>query len=293
MSIFKPAGLLVAFIAGLLLVSCNEEQSGGAGDAGGRAGGSKAVKDHARPVKMAAAKGGGASSGPAALSKAQREEVRKLVRETLIRDPEIIQDALIELERRGREEEKKRQMSAFADNAETLFRSPLAPVAGNPRGKVSIVEFFDYNCPYCGKAFKHLENVMKSDPDLRIVFKEYPIFGGGSQVAARAALAARKQGKYFAFHKAMLDERGRKNESNIFRIAQKVGLDVARLKSDMKDPQIDEALAENRMLAARFGINGTPAFFVGDKLIPGAPRNLESLLRKYAADIRKNGCKHC
>ena len=224
---------------------------------------------------------------------AQQAEIKKLVRETLIKNPEILQEAIAELDRRDRQKANQRKQDAIARNADAIFRSPLAPVAGNANGKVTIVEFFDYNCPYCGRAFKHLENVMKSAPSLRIVFKEYPIFGGASVVAARAALAARKQGKYFAFHKAMLESRFRKTESMVFRIARQVGLDMERLKRDMKNPQIDQALQESNRLAAALGVRGTPAFLVGDKMIPGAPRNLEELMMKYAADIKKNGCKHC
>ena len=140
----------------------------------------KAVAD-----KMAPQKG---------FSSEQEEAIARIVRKTLVSRPEIIQEAIVALQQKEKAQEEKRKISALSDNAETLFRSRFDPVAGNPKGDVTVVEFFDYNCPYCRKGFKTLEKVMKQDKNLRVVFKEFPIFGNASLTAARAALASKKQG---------------------------------------------------------------------------------------------------
>lgn len=229
----------------------------------------------------------------AGFSSEQEKAIAEIVRKTLLAKPEILQEAFAALEERDKAEQEKRKISALSDSADILFRSKLSPVGGNPDGDVTVVEFFDYNCPYCRKAFKDLETVMGEDKNLRVVFKEYPIFGGASQIAARAALAAKKQGKYFEFHKALLGVDSRVTEDTVYRKAEEVGLDVERLKEDMKGTDITAAIAETKQLADSLGVRGTPAFFVGDKMIPGAPRNLVELMKNHAKDIRANGCKNC
>ncbi|MCF6198256.1 MAG: DsbA family protein [Hyphomicrobiaceae bacterium] len=226
-------------------------------------------------------------------SSAQEKAIGELVRKTLLAKPEILQEAFAALEKRDKEEQARRKTSALSGSAETLFRSKLSPTAGNPKGDVTIVEFFDYNCPYCRKAFKDLETVMGQDDKLRVVFKEYPIFGGASLVAAKAALAARNQGKYFQFHKSLLEADSRITKDTVFRKAEQLGLDMVRLKKDMESSEVAASIAETKQLADRLGIRGTPAFYVGDKYIGGAPRDLVKILKDHASDIRKNGCKYC
>ena len=278
----KITGSLAIVLAGLLLGSCGDD--------------AKMVEQKSQPAtqmakvdnvpvdKIVAGK---------AFSGQQEKVIADIVRKTLLTNPEILRDAFEVLEQREKAKQEQAKLSALVDSADTLFRSKLSPVGGNPKGDVTIVEFFDYNCPYCRKAFKDLEKVMKSDDKLKVVFKEYPIFGGASQIAARAALAADKQGKYFAFHKALLEAESRVTEEIVFRKAKEVGLDVERLKKDMKGRDITASIAETKSLADRLGIRGTPAFYVGDKMIPGAPRDLADLMKQQASDIRKNGCKYC
>jgi len=271
-------------LAGLFLASCAEEvgtktsQNKGNSDTGVEKV-SKAVAS-----SMVAQKG---------FSSEQEEAIARIVRKTLVSRPEIIQEAIVALQQRETEREEQRKLSALSDSADTLFRSSFDPVAGNPKGDVTVVEFLDYNCPYCRKGFKSLEKFMAEDKNIRVVFKEFPIFGGASLVAARAALASKTQGKYFAFHKALLEVDGRVTETSVFRIAESVGLDVDRLKKDMDNPEIAQSIAETKDLAGRLGINGTPAFYVGDKFIGGVPPNLLQVMKDHASDIRKNGCKYC
>ncbi len=151
-----------------------------------------------------------------------------------------------------------------------IYDDPQAPVGGNPEGDVTIVEFFDYNCPYCREVAAVLEELVSSDPGVRIVFKEYPILGPGLVVAARAALAAQRQGKYLELHDMLLLGRRVADEAMVLQAAGIAGLDVARLRADMDDPAIQAAIERNLELAAALGIRGTPAFIIGDKLYAGA-----------------------
>jgi len=280
-------GLLVG-CTGFLLLSCSDDEP------------PKVAEHKAATVGQPSAQAAGMAqavahnmAGKSGFSKSQEKAIAELVRKTLLERPEILQEAFAALEKRDKEREAKSKQEALASSADMLFRSKLSPVAGDPRGDVTVVEFFDYNCPYCRKAFHDLDAVMKDDPKLRVVFKEYPIFGGASLIAAKAALAARKQGKYFEFHSAILRAEGRATRESVFRTAKKLGLDIARLKKDMNSPEVRQSIAETRRLASRLGIHGTPAFYVGDKYIGGAPRNLVDLMKNYAKDIRQNGCKHC
>ena len=155
---------------------------------------------------------------------------------------------------------------------EKLFKDPTSPVGGNPNGDVTIVEFFDYQCGYCKLVLPRIEKLLIDDSNLRFVFKEMPILGPNSVFAARAALAARKQGEkqYVAFHKVMMASRGSLIKASVFRFATDAGLDVERLKEDMKDDNINDMIRRNLKLADALSINGTPAFVIGDTIVRGA-----------------------
>jgi protein-disulfide isomerase len=182
---------------------------------------------------------------------------------------------------------------ALKENADQIFRRPEAPTAGNPNGDVTIVEFFDYNCPYCKKAFGDVSKVIERDPKVKVVFKELPILSKSSEEASRVALAARMQGKYWEMHRALLNQKGEVNEQSSLRLAEKLGLDMARLKKDMEAPEVKAEIETVRALAQKMGIQGTPHFLVGDKAIPGAPQNLLETMTGYVADVRKTGCTVC
>ena len=151
-----------------------------------------------------------------------------------------------------------------------LLNDPASPVGGNPDGDVTLVEFFDYQCPYCKTIFPSIQALLAEDRNLRYVFKEFPILGRASVFAARAALAARRQGKYLEFHTALMPARGKLTETRVMRLAEKVGLDVDRLRRDMADGTVDAMIRRNLELADGLGIFSTPVFIIGDTQIPGA-----------------------
>jgi protein-disulfide isomerase len=214
-----------------------------------------------------------------------REQVEQIVREYLIKNPEVIIEAIQALEDRQKQAAQAGQRDALAARQEQLYRDPDAPVLGNPAGDVTVVEFFDYRCPYCKQVAPALSQLLKEDGKLRLVLKEFPILGPDSLVAARAALAAQAQGKYEAMHAALLRHRGAYDEAAIARLATDAGLDVARLKTDMAKPEIAAMIDRNKALARELSLNGTPAFIIGDKVVPGAV-DLDTL-KTLVADARK------
>ncbi len=210
-----------------------------------------------------------------------REQIEGIVREYLLNNPEIIIEAVEGLEEKRRREAERERSAALSAKSDQILNDGDAPIAGNPQGDVTIVEFFDYRCPYCKQVAPTLTELLRGDAKLRFVFKELPILGPDSVVAARAALAANMQGKYLAMHERLLRHRGGFDEQTITRIAGEAGLDVARLKADMGKPEIDAMLDRNRQLARDLAINGTPAFIIGDKVVPGAA-DLQTLKRLIA-----------
>lgn len=241
---------------------------------------------------------GDQGDGVAILSKAQEERVKALIEQQLASDPrlasqseqrikalisqqlasnpEVLMRGLQQLnQRRQQARRQTRQQSfasAFATYREELVNDPTAPVGGNPKGDVTVVEFFDYNCPYCKAAKPRVRKLLAEDPNIRFVYKEFPILSASSRVAARAGLAAARQGLelYERFHDALLDVKKRLTEPQVFRIAEKSGLDMARLRADMKDPEIEKAIKANLTLATRLNVTGTPTFIIDGILVPGA-----------------------
>lgn len=196
------------------------------------------------------------------------------VRNYLLQHPEVIAEALQQWQQRQIAEQQAQQADQTAGAIESrrdeLVNDPMSAVGGNPDGDVTVVEFFDYNCPHCRRAVSVVAEVERKDPKLRLVYKELPILGASSVFAARAALASRKQDGYIAFHRALLQEDRRLTEDRVMEIAGSVGLDIEKLKADMEDPAIRDALARNRELAQAIGITGTPSFVIGDELVQGA-----------------------
>lgn len=197
------------------------------------------------------------------------DSVRELVLETIRENPEIVMEAVAILESRQAEAQAASQAEVLTRKRDTLERDPNAPVLGNPDGDVTVVEFFDYDCPYCRRAKPEVEALLEADPSVRLVYREWPILGEGSIFAARAALASREQGLYEEFHWAMMGMNGRAEESSVLRIAEDIGLDVAQMRRDMEAPEIDAHIQTSIRLAQALGITGTPSFVVGDALVPG------------------------
>lgn len=197
------------------------------------------------------------------------EAVKRLALEAILENPEIVMEAVQILEQRETAARERQAASALVAQRARLERDPNAPVVGNPAGSVTVVEFFDYNCPYCKRAKVQLDTVLRADDDVRVVLREWPILGEESVFAARAALAARKQNKYVVFHDALMALRGRANETTVMQVAERVGLDVAQLRQDMSAPEIDAHIDASMELARAIGFSGTPSFVVGDTLVPG------------------------
>ena len=199
-----------------------------------------------------------------------REQIEQIVRDYLLKNPEVVTDALRAAQAKQREAQREQQQQAITKHRDELLRDTSSPVGGNVSGDVTVVEFFDYACPHCKNVTKQVKQLLREDPKVRFVYKELPVLGEASISAARAALAAREQNKYFAFHDALMANPGALSDAVIFRVAGEVGLDVDRLKKDMASAPITEALQKNRTLAQNLGVNGTPAFVVGDEVAPGA-----------------------
>ncbi len=225
-------------------------------------------------------------------SDVQREQLHQIIRDYLIENPEIIREALEALQRQQEELELVALRDNVRNNAQQLFRSQSDFVFGNPNGGVTMVEFFDYNCGYCKRSLEDVLTLVETDPDLRLVLKEFPILGPGSLIASRAAIASMKQGKYWEFHLAMMQARGTNSEEQVMAIAADVGLDIEQLASDMNAPEVEQTIQQNYMLAEMMGIQGTPAFFIDDRLIPGA-LGVEGL-RQQISEVRDSGnCVAC
>ena len=213
---------------------------------------------------------------------AELDPFEQRVRGYLLRNPEVIMEALQVLQGRQRAAEAENLKRTIAERSEEIFNDPAAPVGGNAAGDVTLVEFFDYNCPYCRRVAPTVADLEEADPNLRIVYKEYPILGPGSQFAARAALASRRQGKYVPFHNALMQATDQVTEATVMETAREVGLDTEQLRADMQDPANQAAIARNLQLADALGINGTPSFVIGDRVVPGAVelRTLQGLVAR-------------
>jgi protein-disulfide isomerase len=202
-------------------------------------------------------------------SEAQRQEIVSILREALRRDPSILRDAFQAIQEAEERERSGAQRAAIAANREALFNDPESPVRGNPRGDVTIVEFFDVRCPYCKRLHGELAGLLRRDRELRIVMKDLPILGPQSVVAARALLAAQRQGKYVELFDALMSVRGEPTDAVIRAAAERLGIDHARLRREMDDPAIQRRIEANIALARALRIEGTPALVIGETLIPG------------------------
>jgi protein-disulfide isomerase len=236
------------------------------------------------------------STAPAAspFSAEQKAAIGQIIKEYLLANPEVMMDVQNALEAKMETLQAEKLKLTLKESASEIFRRPNAPTAGNPNGDITVVEFFDYNCGYCKRAFGDIAKLVEKDPKVKVVFKELPILSKGSEEAARVALAARMQGKYWEAHRILIALRGEVNEATALRAVEKVGgLDMAKLKKDMDAPEVKAEIETVRNLAQKMGINGTPHFLVGDRAIAGAPQNLLEVISGHVADLRKTGCSVC
>jgi protein-disulfide isomerase len=217
----------------------------------------------------------------------QRQEIEGIVKNYLLQHPEVMQDVMAELEKRQKATEAEKNRAAVADNNASIFSSPHQVVLGNPQGNVTMVEFFDYNCGYCKHALSDMLTLLKTDPNLKFVLKEFPVLGEGSVEAAHVAVAARMQDvtgkKYIEFHQKLLGGRGPADKARALAAAKEVGFDMARIEKDMASDEVKKTIDENLKLAELIGVNGTPSYVVGDEVVVGAV-GLDALKEKIAAE---------
>ena len=212
-----------------------------------------------------------AAQAPATgFSAAQRKEIVEIVREAMRQDPSILRDAIMALQAEESAQGAQNAASAIAGHQQALTRTPGDPVAGNPDGDVTLVEFYDVRCPYCRRMLPVIDELIRRDPKLRVVYKDIPILGPGSVVAARAVLAAQRQGAYLRLREALMTGTAQIDEGVVKAAALKLGLDWPRLQRDMGDSAIKARLEANIKLAHLLDIRGTPAYVIGDQLLPGA-----------------------
>jgi protein-disulfide isomerase len=224
----------------------------------------------------------------------QKKQIEEIIKSYLINNPEVMVEIQTALESKMEKIQSEKMQVAITQNAAELFRSVNAPTAGNPKGDITLVEFFDYNCGYCKKALPDLASVVAKDKNVKIVMKEFPILSKGSEEASKVALAAKMQNKYWEFHSAMMENQGQANEAVALKVAEKIGLNVAKLKVDMASAEVKKEIDDTRKLAQKMGIQGTPHFMIGDRVIPGAPEGLGELLLQTVSEVRKSGgCKVC
>jgi protein-disulfide isomerase len=201
-------------------------------------------------------------------------QIEEIIHSYLLLHPQVLQEAIAELEKIEATAAAAKYATAVKDNAAALYNSPYQVVLGNPQGDVTFVEFFDYNCGYCKRAYDDMINLMKADPKLKVVLKEFPVLGPGSVEAAQVAVAVRMQDKsgkkYLEFHQKLLLGRGQADKARALAVAKDIGLDMARLEKDMASEEAKASIEESLKLAESLGLNGTPSYVVGPNVVVGA-----------------------
>jgi protein-disulfide isomerase len=220
---------------------------------------------------------------------AQRTEIQKIIKEYLIANPELIEEASAELNKRQQAAEAVKQAAGVKKHADLLFKSPRGVIVGGRDGDVNFVEFFDYNCGFCKKAMIDMIDLMKADPKLRVTLKEFPVLGAPSVEAAQVAVAVRMQDqggkKYLDFHQKLLSSRGPVDKAKAMAAAKDSGLDMARLEKDVASPEVKATIEENFKMAEDIGLNGTPSYVIGEQVVVGAI-GADALKEKIAAARR-------
>jgi len=205
-------------------------------------------------------------------SDSQRGEIETIIKNYLLAHPEVLEDATNELNKRKTEADAKKHEETITENAETIYNSPRGITLGNKDGDVTFVEFFDYNCGYCKRAMADMLDLLKNDPKLKVVLKEFPVLSEGSVEAAKVAIAVRMQdpNKYLEFHQKLLGGRGPADKARAIAAAKEAGLDVARIEKDLASPEIKATINENMKLAEDMDMNGTPSYVNGKQIVIGA-----------------------
>jgi protein-disulfide isomerase len=199
----------------------------------------------------------------------QKKEVEALVNQYILDHGDVLIESVNRYQAKQEDETNKQATVKAKELLETLSKEKTKAIAGNPDGKITVVEFFDYNCGYCKKAFDEVQSLLKDDKDVKIVFYDMPILGPDSLESAKWSLAAKKQDKYFAFHQKLMLHQGGKDESTFKKLAEEAGLDAGQLAKDKNDPSIEEEIKTHIKMAQELGIQGTPGFMINEKIFRG------------------------
>ena len=226
-------------------------------------------------------------------SQPQTMAIERIIRDYMMQHPEILLDVQSELEAKAEARRIGTIQKTLHDHKDAIYHDPESPFAGNPNGDVIVVEFLDYNCPYCRKGSGDIAKLIASDPNVKVVFQEYPNLSPTSEPVALIAVAAKRQGKYYQLHRALLDLKGPTTAARAIDVAGKLGLDVARLQLDAELPEVRKVVERSRAVAAKLGLEGTPMFLIGDHYIQGVPDNFYNELTKLVGEVRKTGCMVC
>jgi len=223
-----------------------------------------------------------AGDPPPALTPEQAGAVNQLIHDYLMNNPKVLSEAIDHAEATAKAEAHQAAKAELVNRREELENDPTSPVLGNPKGDVTLVEFFDYRCPYCKATAPIVADLLDQDKKLRLVLKDFPILGKESVFASRVALVAQKHGKYAAFYKAMFALKTPIDEESTLDVAKSLGLDPAEVRKEMESTEIDAVLKHNIDLAEAIGADGTPSFVIGDYLSPGA-MTLDAIKSQIAA----------
>ncbi len=230
----------------------------------------------------------------AQMTPAQKTEIQGIIKDYLLSNPEVLRDAMVELDRREKVEAESARQKAVAELKPKIYESKNQAIVGNPNGKVTLVEFFDYNCGYCKKSLDDIANLIKENPDLRVVLKDFPVLGPGSVEAARVATAVRNQltgAKFWEFHRKLLTARAPASKATALAAAKESGVDMDRLNKDIDRPDVHAAIEEVMQIADGLSLTGTPSFVLGDDVIVGAVGYDE--LKTRLGNVRKCGRSNC
>lgn len=211
----------------------------------------------------------------------QQTQIQKIVHDYLVNNPQVLVEVANALQSQQLAQQNEQAMKALPANAKELFYDPNSPVAGNPNGNITVVEFFDYQCPHCKNVTPEINKLVSSDNNVRVVFKQLPIFGSNSEFAARAALAANQQGKYLELHNALMNAQGALSHEAVLTIASNVGLDIQKLQNAMSSQAITQELKVNFKLANAFNFPGTPAFVIAKVPVGNAANNAQPPSNAY------------
>ncbi len=224
-------------------------------------------------------------------SDSQRGEIEQIIKEYLSKkNPEVLVEAMKELQQREQSTAEAKTKDAVSQFHDKIMNDPETPTSGNPKGDITIVEFYDYQCGYCKMTEEAVRKVMHEDKNIRLVYKNYPILGQVSVIASRAALASVRQNKFVAFHEALMDKKEHLTEPMIYDVAKSVGIDVEKLKKDMNDDKVSKAIDDNMKLGNDVGVRGTPMFVINDQIYPGAMQydQMKSAVKDVRAKEQKS-----